>query len=968
MGAGISKTLEKRKERKEAEARNKLKNELNEPPIPDRVHQTSSAMADGLPIVNATVRSSAMSCDRGQIGSIPPDKADTLLPKVHAEDGTANFPTTLSDRKDMTSPKEHSKNTTTKPTAMSSDQGHMDSMLSKPSAEEHIEGVNASFPAMMSPQSQAAATTSDSLSPMAPAKPVSACDSEALAANMREDGRKNETRDLRDTTGSHMMTGASNFAIYGGTFNTSTYHVYGDNASTAREHSVLSPADRKVIVKWLSDINFRAFLADNLRKRAAKTGMWIFKDGKFVRWKGRRKGVLWGTGMPGAGKTILASIIIEYFINLAKENGRTCVAFAFCRYTEELTVEQTLSGLVRQILEDHPSTFAFIIPLYEHHTLRETRPSQTELLGVLNAIASSDLFDNTFCFIDGLDEATSNTQFDLLDTVAQLPINFMFMSRPLPLLKDHVPEADFVDIIVQDADIERLIEDKLRGMKALAKLLEKDGWREKVLTTVLKKSGGMFLVASLQLDMLRSCINIDGLRKALDGLPSGVDAMYSATMERIEAQDYPSIIKRALTWLVHTHRPLSMDDILHAIAIYPDTFKFNPELLLTTDTLLSLCCGLATYEPRSNMVRLVHYTAKDFLKPYLKREYPDPHAMMACTCVEHLLHHSLHVWINPDPDHYDDESAHKAIYQKHPFVDYAHRNWAPHSRLSISLPTPVGNFIRQCHSLLFCGESLGYQECGSAVHVAAILGYHQLLHDWINPTHPTAVIIPPPPNFDINARTAKYGFTPLILAAGNKHLETVDVMLMAEGIDLWCTDNSDHAGWTALMHASFFGHSEIVQSFLRLRDTDCITKYTDGDTRASGGEQAVIGVNITDNDGDSALTLAVFYGHAAEVKMLLGVEGIDVNHLTGSDETALMLASRMGKKEILELIIRHENIDVDIADPQGITALACALIFQKLEIAELLRVHGAREPSVDILEKGKMIYLGFSDSDTDDSD
>ncbi|TFK17628.1 hypothetical protein FA15DRAFT_675956 [Coprinopsis marcescibilis] len=874
MGSGISKTLEKRKERKDAEARNELKNEQHEPPIPGQARQAPLATDDGLPVVNATIRSSAMSCDRGQIGSMAPDKADALLPKVHAEDATVNIPTTLSDQKDTTSP------------------SRKDSMVSKPS-------------------------------PVAPAKPVSACDSEGLFANMREDGRKNEIGDLRDTAGSHLMTGASNFAIYGGTFNASTYYVYGENASTAHEHSVLSPAGERLDSLTLS-------------------------DGKFVRWKGRRKGVFWGTGMPGAGKTILASIIIEYFINLAKENGRTCVAFAFCRYTEELTVEQTLSGLIRQILEDHPSTFAFIIPLYEHHTLRETRPSQTELVGVLNAIASSDLFDDTFCFIDGLDEAKSNTQFDLLDTVSQLPINFMFMSRPLPLLKDHVPEADFVDIIVQDADIERLIEDKLRGMKALARIVEKDGWREKVLATVLKKSDGMFLVASLQLDRLESCLHVGDLREALDGLPSGVDAMYSATMERIEAQVNPSFVKRALTWLVHTLRPLSMDDLLHAIAVYPDTFKYNPELLLTTDTFLSLCCGLVTYEPRSNMVRLVHYTAKDFLEPYLKRENPDPHSMMACTCVEQLLHHSLHVWVGPDPDRYDNYSAHKAIYQKHPFVEYAHKNWAPHSQRSISLPIPVGNFIRQCRSFFVHGEGWSYMEYISAVHVAAIVGFHQLLHDWINPTHRTAAIFPPPPNFDINARTARCGHTPLLLAAANNRLETVDVLLMAEGIDLWCTNSR---GWTALMCASSSGHSDIVQSILRFRDTDCITKDTDGATRASGGEQAVIGVNIANNYGDWALTLAVFHGHAAEVEMLLGVEGIDVNQSNRSGATALMLASQKGRKPIVELILRHENIDVDIADQQGITALAYALRQQDLEIAELLRVHGAREPSLAILEK-----------------
>ena len=109
----------------------------------------------------------------------------------------------------------------------------------------------------------------------------------------------------------------------------------------------------------------------------------------------------------------------------------------------------------------------------------------------MNAIASSDLFDETYCFVDGLDEATADTQFDLLEAVSQLPISFLFTSRPLPLPREHVPEANFFEIIVRDSDIERLIEDKLRGMKTLARLLEKDGWMKTVLKTVLEKSSGM---------------------------------------------------------------------------------------------------------------------------------------------------------------------------------------------------------------------------------------------------------------------------------------------------------------------------------------------------------------------------------------------------------------------------------------------------------------------------------------------
>ena len=117
--------------------------------------------------------------------------------------------------------------------------------------------------------------------------------------------------------------------------------------------------------------------------------------------------------------------------------------------------------------------------------------TESELVGVLTAILTSDLFDKRFLSVDGLDEATSDTQFDILDTLSGLPINILFTSRPLPLLRDCVPHGTFFDIMVRDTDIRRLVEEKARGMRTLTKLLEQDGWREKVVKAVLEKSSGM---------------------------------------------------------------------------------------------------------------------------------------------------------------------------------------------------------------------------------------------------------------------------------------------------------------------------------------------------------------------------------------------------------------------------------------------------------------------------------------------
>ena len=189
--------------------------------------------------------------------------------------------------------------------------------------------------------------------------------------------------------------------------------------------------------------------------------------------------------------TPLRSIVIDHLRKRAKANTKTLVAFAYCRYTDPLPVRAIIAAIIRQILEDYPSTSGFVKPLYDKHELRNTRPTESELLEVLTAIFRSDLFDQRFLSVDGLDEATSDTQFDILDAISGLPINVLFTSRPLPLLKDCIPNGKFFSILALNADIKRLIEEKVRGTATLATLLAGDEFKKWVVKTIIKKSSGM---------------------------------------------------------------------------------------------------------------------------------------------------------------------------------------------------------------------------------------------------------------------------------------------------------------------------------------------------------------------------------------------------------------------------------------------------------------------------------------------
>ncbi|KAH6891567.1 hypothetical protein BKA70DRAFT_1441374 [Coprinopsis sp. MPI-PUGE-AT-0042] len=104
--------------------------------------------------------------------------------------------------------------------------------------------------------------------------------------------------------------GTQNFAapIYGGTF-------IQNNQQDPLEHL------RKVL-DFLSLVNFRTIQQENLGKWTPGTIKWLLQSSMFQSWLETQYAILWGTGMSGAGKTILASVVIRDLQTLAQAS--TC--------------------------------------------------------------------------------------------------------------------------------------------------------------------------------------------------------------------------------------------------------------------------------------------------------------------------------------------------------------------------------------------------------------------------------------------------------------------------------------------------------------------------------------------------------------------------------------------------------------------------------------------------------------------
>ena len=174
---------------------------------------------------------------------------------------------------------------------------------------------------------------------------------------------------------------------------------------------------------------------------------------------------------------------------MAGTSSEITYGYVYCRYTEPMAVRDILAALVRQLLEQHPSLISVGEALFRKHTIRKTIPTQEELLGAIHTICSN--FRIVYLFVDGLDEALYDEQFDLLGALKFIRANFFITSRPLKRLEDVVPNARFFDIVARDEDVKVLVLHQIDRSPGLREVLGTGDMRSRVADKICQSSCGM---------------------------------------------------------------------------------------------------------------------------------------------------------------------------------------------------------------------------------------------------------------------------------------------------------------------------------------------------------------------------------------------------------------------------------------------------------------------------------------------
>ncbi|CAA9959481.1 Arp Ankyrin repeat protein [Pyrenophora teres f. maculata] len=655
------------------------------------------------------------------------------------------------------------------------------------------------------------------------------------------------------------------------------------------------------------------------KQRQAETGVWLLEGEQLARWKESAASRLWLYGIPGCGKTILSSTIIEHLLQHCYDDTSMVTAYFYFDFndTQKQDPELMLRSLLYQLLQSSVVIPKGVDALFSSCENGKRQPSLHTLLEVTRQAIED--FTHVYVILDALDECTQRSELmDMLETPKEWDIETS--------LESYVGEEDAICLQreVVDQDIQRYVQQRLRDKKTrLTKWTQDAAISQEVEDALIRGAHGMFRWAVCQLDTLVKCRNLVMLRKSLATLPQTLDQTYDRILTAISREDCVYAM-RILQWLTFSARPLSVTEVAEVVAIdvaRESAFDRN-EVLVNPLEALDICSSLVTITkngadgrpgPAQQIIALAHYSVQEYLVSDRIRQGPaKQYSMQEAECHNAITRGSLKYLIQFQ------QPLSKETLEASALARYTAEFWSSHFR-------KTGDQIEQASQLAM---SL------MAIEEPAYLNWIRL-HDpdrtWKGPNLEESLDHVPVPLYyatmlgfstitrllldkgaDVNVQGGLYGNA--LQAASLQGHEQVVKMLLDKGADV----NAQGGHYSnALQAASARGHEQVVKTLLD----------KGADVNAQGGGYS------------NALQAASYEGHEQVIKTLLD-KGADVNVQGGEYGNALQAASLQGHEQVVQTLL-DKGADVNAQGGVYGNALQAALTRGHEQVVKTLLDKGA---------------------------
>jgi ankyrin repeat protein len=711
----------------------------------------------------------------------------------------------------------------------------------------------------------------------------------------------------------------------------------------------------------------------HLASHAAGTGNWLTASTAYHDWlRNDERGLLWIKGIPGSGKSVLASKLIN---DLSQSQRGIPVLYFF----------------FRQIIDANHQPVALLRDWFDQ-VLVYSPPLQRQLKAYLDSrraidslsledlwkdlrMAFSGLTGKVYCVADALDEMDRGNDTFLealgaLGTWRPGQVKVLITSRPVPSVESALRKSNALQIRLQedlvDVDIAAYVAQSLSSSS-----ISQDD-QKRIKEAVPGNANGLFLYAKLAMDAFLE--KNAQIQDVLLRLPADLNDLYTKLLrEHAQRSSLPGDIQQLILQCVtHATRPLRLIELAEMISV-TYKLKIGRDLKSTKDLVRNACGPLLEILP-DETICVVHHSFTEYLIGSTRPENPvgnpilvpgPTHTGIAVACLSYLQSGCLDqikvkFLTNDVADHgnfgrYYNRSSRGTpeivqLRLKYPFLEYASANWHRHVVKSDATGFAQDNINAILGDFLDNNQRLGdllklvWPDGEDAIHgatqlhIAAMTGLvsyakkliaanGENIHAcdvrgktplWWAATSGHAdiisLLVQAGANPDQDERVT--GRKPIREAASKNHFRCVDVLLEA-GVDPLTRKTKENPGnWCGNAPVSV-GHTPLMVSL-------CMEFCS---------LLSIVWSNLY------IVQYACHNGHLETVDIFLRhINNIEIVH------RALAWAAGSGRPELVRRILQHPGVDVN-AKIRGDTPLFCAGSTRNPEAVKILVEAGA-DPNI----------------------
>jgi Cdc6-like AAA superfamily ATPase len=264
-----------------------------------------------------------------------------------------------------------------------------------------------------------------------------------------------------------------------------------------------SKQKREKIEWWLSPSDPSTNYNKALEQHHEGTGLWLLQTHTYAQWKTQHNSTMWLHGIPGCGKTILSSTIVE---DLKKTIPQSTLLYFYFDFSDihKQTLDNMVRSLISQLYSACENTRKRLDSLFASCEDGRRQPTCESLcLALLQLI---DPLKDVYIVLDALDECSTRTGSHtkgLLSWIKELMgssqrnIHLLVTSRPehdiQSKLSNLVHEENIIPIqsdLVSD-DIQAYIHTRVRQGEGLKRWREQLEVQEEIEAALTLKANGM---------------------------------------------------------------------------------------------------------------------------------------------------------------------------------------------------------------------------------------------------------------------------------------------------------------------------------------------------------------------------------------------------------------------------------------------------------------------------------------------